>query len=184
MTKHINRLMIILFILVSTQAFAKSASETARDYYDSLKHENYAAAASYFDPVALPEFRSLMSPEKGITEEQKQFFFQEFFEPDLTDESIKNLSDTDFLAAFLHGVLTSERFSQMIDYKNAEILGEIKEQEDLAHVVTRQWISLGGQKMEMIEVTSFNKVGSEWKVRVTGKLKGVAVMIRQQFLRQ
>jgi len=184
MVKHINRLLIILFVLVSTQAVAKSASETAREYFDSLKQGNYRAAADYFDPSGLPEFRSLMSFDKEITEDQKQVYFKAFFEPDLNDQSFEELSDIDFLAAFLHGVLTSESFSQMINYKNVEIIGEINERDDLTHVLTRQGISLGGHKMEMVEVTSFNKVGGEWKIRLTGRLKGVAVMIRQQFLQQ
>ena len=178
------RFIFIFITLVSTQANAKTATETARDYYDALEHEDYGSAATYFDPVALREFRSLMSLEKRITEGQKLFFFEEFFEPDLNDSSIEKLSDTDFFAAFLHGVLSSESFSQMLKYKNVEILGEIQEREDLAHVVTRQWISLGGNKTELIEVTSFNKVAGEWKIRMTGKLKSVAVMIRQQFLGQ
>jgi len=184
MLKHISRLVIILFILASTQAVAKSASETAREYFDALKQGNYRVAAGYFAPSGLPEFRSLMSFDKEITQEQKRLYFREFFEPDLNDQSFEELSDIDFLADFLHGVLTSESFSQMINYKNVEIIGEIKEQDDLTHVLTRQWISLGGHKMEMVEVTSFNKVGGEWKIRMTGRLKGVAVMIRQQFLQQ
>ena len=72
----------------------------------------------------------------------------------------------------------------MINYKNVDILGELKEQNDLAYVLTRQWISLGGHRMEMVEVTSFEKAGSEWKVRITGKMNGVAIMIRQQLLQQ
>jgi len=183
-TKHIIKVIAIFFISVSAQAIEKSASDTARDFYDLLQHGNYSAAAAYYSPAGLRDFRQLMSFQKELTEEQKQFYFQEFFEPDLTDESIESLSDVDFLAAFFHGVLTSETFSRMISYKNIEIVGEIKEQEDLADVVTRQWITLGGHKMEMADVTSFNKVGSEWKVRMTGKLKGVAVMIRLQFLQQ
>lgn len=184
MTRHIIKFITLFFISGSAPASEKSASDATRDFYDLINQGNYSAAARYFDPASLQEFRSLMSPDKGVAEEKKQFFFQEFFEPDLTDESIEKLSDTDFLAAFLHGVITSERFSQMINYKNVEIIGEVKERADLAHVLTRQWVSLGGHKMEVIEVTSFNKVGNEWKMRMTGKLKGVAIMIRQEFLQQ
>lgn len=182
MTQHIIRLITILFMSVSAQAIAKSASETARDFYDSLKHENYSAAARYFDPAALREFRLLMNFGNEITDEQKQVFYQEIFQPDLTDESIKSLSDADFLAAFLHGVLTSESFSHVLDYKNLEIIGELEERRNLVHVLTRQRISLVGHEMELVEVVSFNRIGDEWKIRMTGKLKGVAVMIRYQFL--
>jgi hypothetical protein len=184
MMRHVIRFITIFLISLSAQATEKSASDTGRDFYNLLKQENYSAAATYYSPGALQEFRQLMSFENELTGAQKQLFFQEYFEPDLNDESVEKLSDTDFLAAFLHGVISSETFSQMINYKNVDILGEIKEQKDLAHVLTRQWISLGGHKMEIIEVTSFDKVGSEWKVGMTGKLKGVVLMIRQQFLQQ
>lgn len=184
MTRHIVRLVISFFLCSSAQATEKSASDTARDFYNLLGHENYTAAATYYSRGSLREFRQLMSFHNELADAQKQLFFREFFEPDLNDESAEQLSDTDFLAAFLHGVLTSETFSQMINYKNVDILGELKEQNDLAYVLTRQWISLGGHRMEMVEVTSFEKAGSEWKVRITGKLNGVAIMIRQQLLQQ
>ena len=176
--------MIIFLISASVQAIEKSVSDTAREFYNSLKHEDYSAAATYIDPAALREFRQLMNFEKELTPEQKQFYFQEFFEPDLTDTSIDNLSDVELMAAFLRGVITSEHFSQSIDYKNVEIHGEINEQEDLAHVVVRHWISIAGNKMEIFEGTSCNKTEGNWKVRMTGKLKGVAVMIRQQLTQQ
>jgi len=178
----IYRLLISLFISVSSQAIAKSASETAREYYNLLQQGDYRAAVRYLDPAGLAEFRSLMSFDKEISVEQKQIYFREFFEPDLNDESYEKLSDTDFSAAFLNGVLTSEGLAQMINFKSSEIIGELIEHEDLAYVVTRQWVSLGGHKMEFVDVTSFNKTGGEWKVRMTGKIKSVAVMIRQQFL--
>ena len=176
--------MIMFLPSLSAHATEKSASDTARDFYNSLKQENYSTAATYYSRGALREFRQLMSFENELSDAQKQFFFEEYFEPDLNDASAQNLSDTDFFAAFLHGVLTSDTFSQMTNYKVVDILGEIKERNDLAHVLTRQWISLGGDKMEMVEVTSFDKAASGWKVRMTGKLKGVAIMIRQQFLQQ
>lgn len=179
---HFIKFIAIFFLSMNCLAIEKSASDTAREFYDLLKQENYSTAATYYSPGALREFRQLMNFENELARTQKQFFFEEYFEPDLNDASAKNLSDTDFMAAFLNGMLTSDNFSQMLNYNKVDILGEITERSDLAHVLVRQWISLGGHKMEVVEVTSFNKVGGDWKIRMTGRLKGVAIMIRQQLL--
>lgn len=180
MTKYIINSIIILFISLSEQAIAKSALETAQDFYNLVKQEDYSDAASYYDPDTLREFRQLLSFESAITDNNKKIYFRAFFDPDLTDKSIKSLSDSEYFASFWRGVLTSGRFSQSINYQNVEILGEINEKENLAHVVIRNWIALGGDKFETVEVISFNRIGSEWKIRMSGQLKSIAILLRKE----
>jgi hypothetical protein len=163
---------------VSGQANAQSASETANDYYTLLKQKNYNSAAGYYDPVALSEFRQLMSFVNAIPDAKRQVFFQVFFEPDLTDNSIRTLSDSDYFASFLRGVLGSEIFSESMNYDDVEILGEVVEGEDIAHVVTRNKYLFKDQDVESVEVSTFKKVDGEWRVQMSGKLKGIALAIR------
>lgn len=184
MKKYIFNFMIILFIPLSVQALAKSASDTAIEFYNLVKQENYSAAAAYYDPVTLREFRQLLSFKNEITDKNKRLYFRTFFDPDLTDESIENLTDLEFFASFWRGVLSSDKFSQSINYKNVEILGEVKEKEDLAHVVTRNWVSIDENRVETVEVTSFNKIEGAWKIRMSGTLKSIAILLRQEFTKK
>ena len=52
---------LVLLLFTSGSAYAKSAHETAKSFYDLLKQKNYSTAAGYYDPAALSEFRKLMS---------------------------------------------------------------------------------------------------------------------------
>jgi len=61
MIRHIIRLITLFLISLSAHATEKSASDTARDFFNLLKHENYSAAAIYYSCGALREFRQLMS---------------------------------------------------------------------------------------------------------------------------
>jgi hypothetical protein len=171
----------VLLIFSSAPASAKSASETAKEFYDLLKQKNYSVAAGYYDPAALSEFRKLMSFENEIPDGKRKIYFRQFFVPALTDDSISKLSDHDFFVSFWRGILTSESFSGEIRYDDVEILGVVMEGEDLAHVVIRDRISVAEHEVESVEVTTFGKIGSQWKVKMSGKLKVIALTLRWQF---
>ena len=91
-------------------------------------------------------------------------------------ESVK--PDSEYFASFLRGILGSEIYSESINYDDVEILGEVMEDEDLAHVVTRNKYSVKEQDVESVEVVTFKKIGGKWMVQMSGKLKGVALAIR------
>lgn len=179
----INRfkLLFVILIFASGSAYAKSASETAKEFYDLLKQKNYNAAAGYYDPAALSGFRKLMSFENEIPDGKRNIFFQTFFVPALTDDSISKLSDHDYFVSFWRGILTSENYSGGIKYGDVEILGVVMEGEDLAHVVIRNRITVENKGVESVEVTTFGKIGKHWKVKMSGKLKVIALTLRWQF---
>jgi hypothetical protein len=175
------KLVFVLLVFATAPAYAKSASETAKEFYNLLKQNNYSAAAEYYDPAALREFRKLMSFENEIPEGRRKIYFKTFFVPALTDDSISTLSDHDFFVSFWRGILTSERFSGEIKFDDVKILGVVMEGEDLAHVVIRNRISVAEHEVESVEVTTFGKFGSQWKVKMSGKLKVIALTLRWEF---
>ena len=172
---------LVLLLFTSGSAYAKSAHETAKSFYDLLKQKNYSTAAGYYDPAALSEFRKLMSFENDIPEGKRKIYFQTFFVPALTDESIRKLSDLDFFISFWRGILASKRFSGSIKYDDVTILGVVMEGKDLAHVVIRNRISVADHDVEAVEVTTFGKIGNQWKVKMSGKLEVIALTLRWQF---
>ena len=175
------KLVFVLLVFATAPAYAKSASETAKEFYNLLKQNNYSAAAEYYDPAALREFRKLMSFENEIPDERRKIYFKTFFVPALTEDSISTLSDHDFFVSFWRGILTSERFSGEIKFDDVKILGVVMEGEDLAHVVIRNRISVAEHEVESVEVTTFGKFGSQWKVKMSGKLKVIALTLRWEF---
>jgi len=168
----------LLLISLSGQANALSPSETAQAYFTLLKQKDYSSAIAYYDPVALSEFRQLMSFAKSIPDVKRQVFYRAFFEPDLTDDSNETLSDSDYFASFLRGVLDSDTFSEAMNFGAVEILGEIKEDEGLVHVVIRNKYLIKDQDVEVLEVATFKQVDGKWMVQMSGRLKAIALSIR------
>lgn len=180
----ISKIALVILFFANGAANAKSASEAAKEYYTLLKQKNYRAVAGYYDPDALREFRQMMSFEHELPAEQRKAYFHTFFSPAQTDESVSKLSNSEYYASFLRGVLTSERFRDAVKVDNLEILGEVMEGKDIAHVVVRNRLSVGGNDIESIEVMTFKNNGSDWKVQMSGKLRGIALTLRWQLTHQ
>jgi len=169
---------LVTLFFASGSAIAKSPLETAKDYFNLLKQQHYNAVAGYYDPATLAEFRQLMNFQNEMPAEKRQAYFQTFFSPALTEESAAKLSDSDFFASFLRGVLSTEKLGDALRLDNLGIIGEVMEGEDVAHVVVRNRLSVGETDIESIEVITFKKTGDEWKVQMSGKLKGIALTLR------
>ena len=88
------------------------------------------------------------------------------------------MSDSEFFASFLRAALAQAEAIGTIDFDDMEILGEVMEGPDLAHVVTRNTVSVGEVEVEGMEVVSCRKQGDEWKLLVSTQMKGLANQIR------
>ncbi len=177
-------LFILIFIVASSSAYAKSASETAIDYFNTLKDKDYNGAAAYFDPSALDDFRQMMSFINEVPAEGQQSFFKAFFGPESTKESVSKLSNSEFFSYFLRAVMTQAEAVGGLDFNGMEVLGEVMEGSDVSHVVTRNRVSVGEIELEAMEVVSFKNNGKEWKALMSGKMKGMASQLRAALRRQ
>lgn len=180
----IIKVALLLLIFSNTSAYAKNATETAVDYFDMLKKKNYSAAATYFDPQALKEFREMMSFINEMPAEGRQGFIEAFFGQGATKESVSKLSNSDFFSSFLKAIMKQAEKAGGINFDNMEVLGEVMEGSQIAHVVSRNKISMGGMELETMEVVSFKKNGKEWKALLSGKIKGMASQLRAAINRQ
>ena len=71
-----------------------------------------------------------------------------------------------------------------LNFDGMEVLGEVKEGANVAHVVMRNRVSVGEIEIEAMEVVSFKKVGKDWKALLSGKMKGLANQLRTAFNRR
>ena len=180
----IVQFVIAILLLSSSITFAKTATDTAADYFNTLKQKDYNRAATFFDPAALDEFRQMMSFVNEIPGEGQVQFFTTFFGPGASRESIGKLSDTNFFASFLRATLAQAETVGGVNFGKMEILGEVMEGKDVAHVVTRNKVSVGEIDLEAMEVVSFKRIGNEWKALLSGKIKGVASQLKAALRRQ
>jgi predicted house-cleaning noncanonical NTP pyrophosphatase (MazG superfamily) len=178
------KLIVAIILLSSGVVYAKSASDTAKDYFAVLKAKNYEEAASFFDPEALKEFRQLMSFINEIPRKGQQQFYQGLFGPDMTVEAAKKFSDPEFFSAFLNAIMSRAEAAGGMSLDKLEIIGEIPEGKNLMHVVTRNRVTTDKIELESMDVISFVRRGNNWKALMSGKIKGMAAQIRAAVMRQ
>ena len=146
-----------------------TAPETTSAFFEQLQKGNYEAAAAFFDPPAVKEFReSLNIIDEAPLAAQSQFR-EAFFGAGATAESIAKLSDLEFFSFFLKAALGQAEALGTANFDSMEVLGEVMEGPDLAHVVTRTKVSVGEIEVEGMEVVSCRKRGDEWKLLLSGE---------------
>ncbi|MRR54892.1 MAG: hypothetical protein EG822_10345 [Deltaproteobacteria bacterium] len=179
----IVQFVLVILLLSSSLVYANTASETATEYFSTLKQKDYRRAATFFDPAALGEFRQMMGFVQEIPDEGQQQFYTIFFGPEANKESIAKLTDADFFASFLRATIAQAETLGGVNFGKMEVLGEVKEGKDVAHVVTRNKITVGEVDVEALEVISFKRIGNEWKALLSGKIKGLASQLKSTLLR-
>ena len=169
---------LVLLLLTSTAAYGASATEATGEFFQHMKQKEFNAAAAMFDPSALTEFRQSLNIINEAPAQAQQQFREAFFGAEATVDSIAAMSDSEFFASFLRAALAQAEAIGTIDFDDMEILGEVMEGPDLAHVVTRNTVSVGEVEVEGMEVVSCRKQGDEWKLLVSTQMKGLANQIR------
>lgn len=162
---------ILLLLSFVTPAQAKTPMETAREYFDDLKQERYESAAAMFDPDALHTFRESFSFLLELPAETGTPVVRMFFGPQSTPASVKKLQDDQFYALMLKSLMN---MAGKANFDRLQIIGELSEAPDLAHVVSRNSVTVQGITVEKMEVLSMKKQGEGWKLLMTGEIKGFA----------
>jgi len=174
----ILRIAFVVLVLWSGLAYGATAPETTAEYFKHVEEGDFAAAANLFDPPALTEFRESLGIIKEAPPTAQQQFREAFFGAGATAESIAQMSDSEFFASFLRAARAQAESLGSADFDGLEILGEVMEGPDIAHVVTRNKITAGEIEIEGMEVISCKKRGDEWKLLVSSQMKGLANQIR------
>lgn len=168
-------------ILISP-ACAQTPSELTTSYFTLLQKEDYKTAAAYFENRTLTEFRAMMGFLKELPEKLSADVYPQFFGEGQTKETVAAMSDLDFFAHFLSGVMGQAKAFGDVILDNLEVLGEVPEGKDVIHVLTRSRAKMGEMEIEGMEVISFRRVDGKWKALLSGKMKGMAVQLKAALL--
>jgi len=93
--------------------------------------------------------------------------------------TVEAMSDGRFFSAFLRGAMAQVG---QLDFTKIEVLGAVPEGPSVQHVVTRTHVSVGSMSTQAMEVISFKKAGSTWKIMMQAKMKGMADQIRNAMM--
>jgi hypothetical protein len=174
----IFRIAFAVLLLSSGLVYGATAPETTAAFYEQLRKGDFEAAAGYFDPPALTEFRQSLNIINDAPPVAQAQFRQAFFGEGATAESIAKLSDADFFSSFLRTALAQAKALGKANFDKIDILGEVMEGPDVAHVVVRNRVSVGEMEVEGMEVVSCKKRGDEWKLLVSTQMQGLANQLR------
>ena len=171
----------VTLFLVANIAWAETPQQRAELYFSDIENLDFLGAASHFDAEQLKEFRGMMEFYKEMPEEAQTNFVQTFFGPDQSTESLENLSDLEFFSGLFSFIMKQAEAAGGLNFDGIEILGEVKEGDDITHLVTRTTVSLGAIDMEAMEVVSLKKSGEEWRILMSGKIKGLPQQLRAAY---
>lgn len=166
--------------MIAQVSFAETASDRAKMYFEDLQQGKYKVAASHFDPSQLKEFRQMMEFYKALPEEHSKRFVQTFFGENQSVDKVAKLSDAEFFAGMLTFIMRQAQAAGGVDFNGFQVLGEVPEGE-VIHLVTRNQVSVGHISTEAMEVVSLKKNGDEWRMLMSGKVKGLPNQIKAAF---
>lgn len=167
------------FALSIHSAFAKTPTETAHEYFAAFQQGNYQGLATMYDPAALQSFREMMGFLTELDLGDDGEVLATLFGPEATVQTVNKMSDQEFFALFFENVFAQVQSMGELSFDNMKIIGEVKESDNLVHVLARNKTSIGEMEIEAMEVISFKQVGEDWKVLLSGEIKGMANQMRQ-----
>lgn len=178
---------IVLSCFIFSFVYATTPDTLAAEYYGHLHAENWDKLGDYYSDKALEEFRDLFGiiveiPSKGDREEVIELLFGE----KTTAEDIIDMSDKDFFNAMMKGIDALIGSVALMNYNAYDVIGGVQETETLMHVVSRCRLNIdvkdnmdfAPMTMEIMEVLSFEKVNSTWKMLLDPKIRALAQQIR------
>lgn len=173
--------LLTLPVLFSTTSYAQSPEGVAAEFFDAIAGEDYVLAAELFDTEALSSFRQTLAFLADLDEAQRDQVYSGLFGEGATPQSIEALSDAQFFSAFLRVSMSQIGGTDVFANANMEYLGHVAEAPDIAHLVVRMTVGIDGGEFEKMTVVSSRKVGSQWKLLMSGEVRGISDKLRSAF---
>ncbi len=173
--------LLLAVLLFTSLSWGETSTERAKIYFSAIESRDFSAAAGHFDPDHLREFRHMMEFYKEIPPEVQIQLIQALFGADQTVESLDKISDVEFFAGVFNFIMRQVDAAGGLNFDGVEILGEVKEGDDISHLVTRSRVSVGKIEMEAMEVISLKKSREGWRVLMSGKIKGLPDQLKRTF---
>ena len=171
--------LIVGLLLTTSLAWAETPENISKSYFDFVKNQQWDEIGGLYDPMALRDFREMMSFLFEMPDEESQQVLVQFFGPGTTKASLKAMPDALFFSSFLKTTMSMAAQFGKFDFKKIDVLGSVPEGTNLRHVVVRTITEMGEMSMEQISVISFKKTNAGWKILMEAKFKGMAQQLKR-----
>ena len=176
-----------LVLLTSHLAQATDASgktedprKAAKKYVQALRKKDYPGMAKLMHPEALAEFRSITLPlAEAADKKGKADSILDLFPGAKSLDDLKRMNPEEFFASFLQGTLKFlPETRQVLTNSKTEFLGHVAEGKDVAHVVYRMTAKVRTVSFTKMYVISLKKHKTEWRLILSGDIKGMAEALK------
>ncbi len=148
-------------------------------YMGALRSGAYDSAAVLMHPDALHQLRTMFEPivrADSSGEVARQLFGL------TTPAGFRELSDTALFARFLRTVMNaSPELKQIMGGADVRVIGHVNDGPDSAYVVYRMHVTLGGISVSKVDAAATKRLGSEWRMLLTGDIENMAAGLRARF---
>lgn len=155
-------------------------TEIANSSFDKMTQLDWEGYSQYVHPDALERFRGTILP----SIERLVLFSSgdsvSFFGIQINAQEIQSMPADSFFTKIMNVITEiSPDIKATFESMLQKTLGVVAESDSLVHVVVRTKLFLGGQDIEELNVQSVKLDGDTWKIDMSTKIGGVAMMISQ-----
>ena len=177
MSGLVVRILVVTVLFVSSNAQAQTPQDVAASFLSVAGPGDYETAATFFNEADLKTFRDSIRS-MSSNDRYESYVLVSLFGKESSPETVNSLSDAQFFAAFLRLWLEiDDEFSMTIgDFK---VIGEVREDNGLVHVLTRHKFHVGDEAFETITVTHVIDSGNSPKIAMPPEIASLPAMFRQ-----
>jgi len=165
---HVAFLIIALGIVAFSQT-PETAESVAKNYFAAMKAGDWAKCASLMNSEALISmkrtFGSIVKADKSGEASKALFGLKSPAEFDQLSET----AVFEKLMSFITDAVPD--LKSALAASTSAVLGQVNESPELAHIVYRTQVKLGGAEVTQVELISLKKNGSNWRALLTADME-------------
>lgn len=152
--------------------------------FASLQQLDWAGYASQVEPDGVARFRAMLMPgiEKMVMASKTDSI--NLFGKNFNSQEIQSIDPNGFFVEIMNMVSgvspeIKTTFSNMVN----EAVGAVAEGDSLVHIVVKTKMMVGVQAVDEMNIQSVIKKDGDWKLKMSPKMDGIALMLSQAFPR-
>lgn len=162
--------------VTTTAAQGVSPGEVSRELLATYKNLDLDRTAQLMHPEALGRLQAMVVEIASLDSTGSMAMM---FSGETDPQTIADLYPEEAFVRFMTAIIEVQpEIGQALRNLEAEMLGHVIEGDSLAHVVTRNRISMMGIEMHQMEVISLKRHGEGWLALLSGDISNMAEAVR------
>ena len=174
----------VALLPIASIAQQPSPEALARQQLESVNRGDWAAYAASVHPKALARMQEMMLPIVDLAESKDARSGEQMRSALFGGRSaadLKAMNPKQFFEVFMTSISAFPGLADALKNARGDVLGHVKEGENIVHVVTRTSTSIPGVPMfTKMEVMSFERDGDQWKGLLSGDMELQLSQLMQQ----